>query len=55
MSKSHMSHEEEVTDFDFSFNLLGGCSGAPFFFFFHVLLECHGRAWSVFYLVGCLH
>lgn len=34
MSKSHMlSHEQEVTDFGFSFNLLGGCSGAPFFFF----------------------
>lgn len=47
VSKSHMlSHEQEVTDFGFSFNLLGGCSGAPFSF--HVLLECHGRAWRVF-------
>lgn len=47
VKKSHVAHEQEVTDFGFSFNLLGGCSGA-LFVFFHVLLECHGSAWRVF-------
>lgn len=63
MSKSHtLSHEQEAVDFGFSFNLLGGCRGAPFFP--HVLLECHGRAWRVFlaaietvllYILYCTH
>lgn len=55
VKKSHVAHEQEVTDFGFSFNLLGGCKGALFVLFFSMFFWNVTAVPGVFFLVACLH